>query len=512
MPRHWRSCKLGDVIDATALADTADLSEISPDAWVLELDDIEKDTSVLLGRRTFAEAASRSNKIRFRKGDILYGRLRPYLNKVIEADDDGYCTTEILPLRPTRALHGRYLFYWLKHPSFAEYAESVSHGLNMPRLGKQHALAAPIPLPPVAEQIRIAEKLDLLFARAASGRESLGRASELIDRLRTAALDAAIAGELTETWRQGRPRDWRLTTLAELADIQSGVMKNTKDFRLTDKEVPYLRVANVQRGHLDLTDVRTIRIPVDRLGALLLKPGDILYTEGGDADKLGRGWIWEGQLPRCSFQNHIFRARLRDNENQPKYVSWWSNTRGAAYFQASAKQTTNLASINKTVLAAMPIEIPPVAEQIEIVKRVESLQTAAEDLSKRVTGAAHRIAELVEAALRDAFNGRLIPPAPGDIPVSVTIDEWHEERATQSVRVRRTPRRKSNMISSDELFATIRKLANSTFSFDDIRVHTGNDYDSLRDALFGLLAEQPPRVRQIFDREAQAIRFTRIDA
>ena len=176
IPESWLELTLGEVIDYGKTV-KAEPSEIPTDAWVLELEDIEKDTSQLLQRLTFAERQSKSTKNRFAAGDVLYGKLRPYLNKVLIANQDGYCTTEIIPLKPNLAINERYLFYWLKHSEFLSYVESVSHGIQMPRLGTEAGLKAPLILAPVNEQRRIVAKLDSLFARSRRVREELGQIS-----------------------------------------------------------------------------------------------------------------------------------------------------------------------------------------------------------------------------------------------------------------------------------------------------------------------------------------------
>ena len=135
----------------------------------------------------------------------------------------------------------------------------------------------------------------------------------------------------------------------------------------TARSVPYLRVANVQRGYLDLAEVKLIEAAAADIAELRLVPGDVLFNEGGDRDKLGRGWIWEGQLPECIHQNHVFRARLHSEELSGKLISWWGNTFGKDYFLREGKQTTNLASINRTKLAAFPVPLLLLAEQDRIV-------------------------------------------------------------------------------------------------------------------------------------------------
>lgn len=126
IPRSWIACALGEVIDYGQTT-KAEPNEIPADAWILELEDIEKDTSKLLQRVRFAQRPSKSTKNIFSTGDVLYGKLRPYLNKVLIADQDGYCSTEIIPLKPNLAIGNRFLFYWLKNPQFLSYAEDQWH-------------------------------------------------------------------------------------------------------------------------------------------------------------------------------------------------------------------------------------------------------------------------------------------------------------------------------------------------------------------------------------------------
>jgi type I restriction enzyme S subunit len=139
------------------------------------------------------------------------------------------------------------------------------------------------------------------------------------------------------------------------------------------REVPYLRVANVQRGFLDLTEVKTILAESDEIDALRLMAGDVLFTEGGDRDKLGRGWVWNNEIADCIHQNHIFRARLHLAAIEPRFVSWHGNYFGQKWFTQTGKQTTNLASINKSILRQFPVPVAPLNEQRRIADRIDEL-------------------------------------------------------------------------------------------------------------------------------------------
>jgi len=203
LPVGWQRCLLGDVVDY-GKTQKAEPAAISDDSWVLELEDIEKDSSRLLSRLSFAERQSKSTKNAFNKGDVLYGKLRPYLNKVLLADGPGYCSTEIIPLPSGEVMAPGYLFHWLKSPEFLGYTEEVSHGINMPRLGTEAGRKAPFVLAPLNEQHRIAAKLDTTLASVDACRQRLDGVAAILKRFRQAVLSAATSGELTREWREER--------------------------------------------------------------------------------------------------------------------------------------------------------------------------------------------------------------------------------------------------------------------------------------------------------------------
>lgn len=159
------------------------------------------------------------------------------------------------------------------------------------------------------------------------------------------------------------PAGWKKVHLAKVAQIQTGLAKGKSNIK-NPVSFPYLRVANVQDGRLDLTEIKLIDVSASEVTRYLLKPGDVLLTEGGDNDKLGRGTIWRGEIQNCLHQNHIFVVRPDKNILDPRFLSLLTNSPyGKLYFRKSAKQTTNLASINTKQLSAFPVLLPPISEQ-----------------------------------------------------------------------------------------------------------------------------------------------------
>jgi type I restriction enzyme S subunit len=206
----------------------------------------------------------------------------------------------------------------------------------------------------------------------------------------------------------GLPRGWLITPLRDIAEIVGGVTKDTKKSQGAGfREVPYLRVANVQRGRLDLTEMKLIAASEADIQKLSLQPGDILLNEGGDRDKLGRGWVWQGQLPVCIHQNHVFRARLLSSGIDPVYVAHFTNSMAQAYFAEHGSQTTNLASISLTKLGSLPVWLPPSNEQRRIVAKLDELFIELDAGVAELQAAQKKLAQYRQSLLKAAVEGAL---------------------------------------------------------------------------------------------------------
>ena len=162
LPDSWDVCCLGEVCDY-GNCENVEASAIEESAWILDLEDIEKDTGKILARIKKAERKSASTKHRFHKGQVLYSKLRPYLNKVVLADQNGYCTSEILPLEFNSIIHPEFARYYLMSPTFLRYANRCSYGVKMPRLGTEDGKKAIVPVPPINEQAEIVDRIHSVF-------------------------------------------------------------------------------------------------------------------------------------------------------------------------------------------------------------------------------------------------------------------------------------------------------------------------------------------------------------
>jgi type I restriction enzyme, S subunit len=207
--------------------------------------------------------------------------------------------------------------------------------------------------------------------------------------------------------RPALPAGWAWSTLGELCEIAGGITVDAKRQDVDLVEVPYLRVANVQRGSLDLSVVKKIRVSSEQARRLQLRPNDVLLNEGGDKDKVGRGWVWSGQIESCIHQNHIFRARPLVDGMDGRWISAYANELGRSYLFEQTKQTTNLASISLSKIRNLPIPIAPLAEQRRVWRQVEQLFGEIEAGEQELQKAREGLETYRRAVLKAAVTGAL---------------------------------------------------------------------------------------------------------
>jgi len=364
-----------------------------------------------------------------------------------------------------------------------------SKGVGVQNISSKDIEALAFPLPPLHEQHRIVAKIEELFSELDEGIESLKTAREQLKVYRQALLKHAFEGKLTEKWREenivvagskpalgvevkgGRvmdraptkrrkdlppltveelaelpelPQGWEWVKLGSIADLAGGVTKGKKLDGKETVSLPYLRVANVQDGHLNLSEIKYIDVEKQDGIKYQLRRGDVLYTEGGDKDKLGRGAVWNCLIDNCIHQNHIFRARIPDETVLPSFLSLFSQTKIAKkYFFRHAKQTTNLASINLTVLSNLPVITCSKNEQIEILRIIDEKLSDTDQLDKTITTALQQSETLRQAILKKAFSGQLVAQDENDEPASMLLERIRSEKFTA---VSKSKRRKAEKI------------------------------------------------------------------
>lgn len=388
-------------------------------------------------------------------------------------------------------LDNRFLCHQL---NTVDYQPHVSGSTRL-KLTSSAMKRIPLVIAPRLEQTRIVEKLEELLSDLDAGVAELKAAQKKLALYRQSLLKAAVEGALTADWRarraargesvetgaallarilterrtrwearqlarfkeQGKtppkgwqakypepvqpdttnlsslPAGWIWASLDMLGEIVSGVAKGSKQTPgISLREVPYLRVANVQRGFLDLSEIKKIMASERDIEELTLLNGDVLFNEGGDRDKLGRGWVWRDEVAQCIHQNHVFRMRPYLPEVLSEFVSHHGNTFGKSWFQQAGKQTTNLASINMGILRAFPIPVPPADEAREILERVSQEIDAIKLQEASIERGLRQATAQRKNLLKAAFSGQLVPQNPNDEPASTLLARIRAEREARS--------------------------------------------------------------------------------
>ena len=383
IPEKWKWCNFGNVV-AYGKSEQVQPQNIEKSAWILDLEDIESGTGNLLQKKKSITA--QSNKTRFRKGDVLYSKLRPYLNKVIVADDDGYCTTEIVPISPSVAqapLDAQYLKIYLMSPYFVGYANQCSYGVKMPRLGTKDAQKALFPIPPIEEQRRIVAKLNQLFEQIDRAEKAYNELSgPLSDRFRQLCLEKAIQGKLVPQLESepaveqiGKapedvpftiPEKWKWVCLSNLGKLSTGTTPKTSDKDLYGGNLPFIKPGEIsEKG--DLLPPNQFLTEAGKEQARVVSAGAVLMVCIGT---IGKTAIANVDL---SFNQQINAIAPKGYLIDPIYLH---SVFRSSWFQSHVKalaSATTIKIVNKNKWGSSYIPLPPLDEQHRIIEKLNEL-------------------------------------------------------------------------------------------------------------------------------------------
>ena len=361
----------------------------------------------------FEAAPSRARRI-VRNGDVIISTVRTYLQAIaaIELSPENLIvSTGFAVVRPSRLLNNNYLKYALRSGSFLSEIEGRSIGVSYPAINPSELGSIKIHLPTLEIQPVIADYLDCETGRIDGLIAEKDRMLALLDERRAALISQAVTRGVnsdislkssSHEWLGDLPAHWEVRRLKQLAEVRGGLTLGKQYGQAALLNYPYLRVANVQDGFLDLEDVLTVDASPADATSNLLRYGDVLMNEGGDIDKLGRGCVWRDEIKPCLHQNHVFA--VRPHSVQSEWLALWTSSPEAKrYFESRAKRSTNLASISSWNIKELVVPIPPAAEQSAIqlqlsasLQRIESIR---KELIESVRLLRARRAALISAAV-----------------------------------------------------------------------------------------------------------------
>jgi type I restriction enzyme, S subunit len=436
VPEGWASFRLGDVIwPSTTRAEAPH----SPDMSYLGLEHVQSDTNRILSFGTASDVKSTANI--FREGDVLYGKLRPYLNKVIVAPFSGCCSTEFLVFPKRDHIESRFLMWFLSRPQTVQYASHASAGVQLPRVKFDAMAELEITLPPIAEQRRIVVKLESLLEQVNRAKARLDRVTNIVTRFRQAVLAAAWSGELTRDWRDTesgtemgadvlveqllRASPKRVLTLRgdlDLPELPSSWRWVSLRFLMSPEEpfcygvvqpgpedpngVPLIRAGDLHDLENSLSSLRTIGPEIDRSYARSrVKGGEILITVVGA--NVGTSAL----VPENARGSNIARAvaKVPVREVSAEYVLYWLHSTLAYSWMVGDAREVARPTLNLEQLETLPVPLTSMSEQQEIVGRVRRLLELADIIEGRVVANSTRTSRLGGAILSKAFSGELVP-------------------------------------------------------------------------------------------------------
>ena len=298
-------------------------------------------------------------------------------------------------LGPKSNVKARFLWYYLNSRFSKAYIKKVTSGSTYPNLKWESYSKLPIPFFEIDQQESIVRKLDIALSLINKNKQLLAAYNELLQSVFLELFGDPVRNK----------QNWPVNLLSGVSEVVSGVTKGRKLKKEDVISLPYIRVANVQDGHLDLNEIKTIDVLPKDLEKYRLLPGDILLTEGGDPDKLGRGAVWDGQIEDCIHQNHIFRVRIKDEINLTEdYLSALiGSAYGKRYFLKASKQTTGIASINSTQLKKFPVIMAPMELQRKFKSAIENIEAQKALVKQNIKESEN----LFNGLVQKAFKGEL---------------------------------------------------------------------------------------------------------
>lgn len=411
IPKHW------DVTPLKYVADFINGCAFKPEQWVVDGTPIIRIENLNGSEKFNGFSGVVDERYHVNKGDLLFGW-------------SGNRGTSFGPfIWPRHGLHflNQHIFkickftldkswiYWsLK--AVTAHVEDQAHGIiGMVHITKGDIGSIKIGIPSLREQQAITfhldretSRIDGLIVKKTSFVELLREKRRvLITYAVTKGLDFNVKMKDSGVdWLGEVPKHWQVKRLKFIARVQTGIAKGKDNAGKQTMQVPYLRVANVQDGYLNLEDVATIDIPCEDLPRYLLQSGDVLMNEGGDFDKLGRGHVWNGEIDQCIHQNHVFSVR------PSKVLSDWLNTftgSNAAqfYFMGRSKQSTNLASISSSNVMELPVPVPTETEQLEILKILAQQSLRLDTLISKTKHSIELLKERRSALITAAVTGQI---------------------------------------------------------------------------------------------------------
>ena len=348
--------------------------------------------------QTVGSAGLKSNKFQFSDRHVLFGKLRPYLRKTAKPEFSGVCSTDIIPILPKDGVSRDYLFYFLRTPDTVNLATSRCSGANLPRLGPKQLASFQIPLPPLAEQKRIAGILDAADALRAKRREALAQLDTL---LQSTFLD--MFGDPVTN-----PMGWEVRSLGDLAvkKPNNGVFRRNPEYSESlVSGLPVVWVVELFRGNrIDISESRRLEATQTEIEKYGLLPGDLLFCRSSlKLDGIAYNNVFLGEREEALFECHLIRVSPRTDVVNPMFLNFQLRSVQMRALLKSKSKTATMTTIDQKALSSVEVVVPPVGLQSRFAAVVESVE------QQRARQRAHlaKLDTLFTSLQSRAFRGEL---------------------------------------------------------------------------------------------------------
>ena len=410
VPSSWTWATLGEISNYGD-SNNVSVTDIADDKWILELEDLEKDTASIIQILSKKERSIKGVRHKFKKGDVLYSKLRTYLNKVLVAPQTGYCTTEIIPFSSYCGISTHYLCHVLRSAYFLDYTRQCGYGVKMPRLSTNDACKGMIPLPPLAEQQRIVAEIERWFCLIDQIEQGKADLQTTIKQAKNKILDLAIHGKLVPqdpndepasellkrinpkakiTCDNGHsrklPQSWCICRLKDLCTFLS--RGKSPKYSENDKTYPvFAQKCNLKDGDISLEQAKFLDPSTicKWSETYKLRTGDILINSTGTGT-VGRTRLFHenclGKYPFVVPDSHVSVIRVTEGIIPQYLYAYISSNKMQQYIEYNIVGSTNQKELYIGVLEQMEIFVPPFPEQQRIVQKIEELLSSLDDIQK----------------------------------------------------------------------------------------------------------------------------------
>ncbi len=453
LPAGWMMAPLSDLVPSEGIftdGDWVESKDQDPEGYVRLTQLADVGDGFFRDRSKRSMTSEKADELRctfLQEGDILVARMPDPLGRAClypGSKRPAVTVVDVCVIRTGQSgVNNRWLMWAINSPQVRQQIHSYQTGTTRKRISRKNLEKVELAVPPLAEQHRIVEALEGHLSRLDAASVNVKRCTTRTDHLWSATLNSVAEGVLP-----GRRVTSKTLYISEVAEVSGGIQKQKKRIPIRNA-FPFLRVANVARGRLDLSNIHEIELFDGELEKHRLEHGDLLVVEGnGSPDQIGRAASWNGAVKNAVHQNHLIRVRP-GNLLLPRYLELiWNSPLVINQLREVARSTSGLYTLSTSKVKAVKIPVPSLQDQMALVESADTWETCTSSARSSLQHASARSKSLHRAILSRAFTGHLVPQDPADEPASVLLDCIRAERQAQGGKPKRA-RRPRKTVTAD---------------------------------------------------------------